>query len=440
MTAFAPHRSRFVGRSILPAVVAGGAAAIALAVVTAPMPVVINLALIAHIAGMLAGYLVALMVILMARVPVLEREIGADRLSRWHGRIGRTFVVVMLIHVFAATAVWIELRGDTVLGGIANVLALSWMPAAAVATLLFVVIAALSIRAARRNLSYESWHAVHLLTYVAVFLSFGHELAGPSLAGYPIVQVAWSLFYAYTLVLVLRYRVMKPFEHYLRHRMHVESVIVEAPGVTSIVLRGRYLAELAAQPGQFFRWRFISRSTWMSAHPFSLSAPAGPDRMRITVKDLGDGSRFLQSIRPGTRVMAEGPYGAMTARKRTRRSVLLIAGGVGITPMRALFETLEAEAGALTLIYRASSQADVVFQKELQEIAKRRGAELLWLIGRSSEPKNRLDGRRLIELVPDIRDRDVYLCASPQLSAAVRGALREVGLPRRHFHEEAFAF
>lgn len=420
--------------------IAGGVLAISLAVSSAPLPLVLNLAFLAHLAGLVAGYLVAVMVILMARVPALEREFGADRLTRWHGRIGRSFIGIMLVHALAATAVWVSLRQDGVIGGVANMLTLPWLAAATFGGILFIVVAGLSIRAARRKLSYESWHLAHLLTYVALVLSFGHELAGPNLAGMPAVQVFWSLLYAYTLMLVVRHRVITPLAFYWRHRLTVVAVIPEARGVASIVLRGRHVRELGAESGQFFRWRFLSRTTWLSAHPFSLSAPPQRDLLRVTVKDLGSGSRLLHSLRPGIRVLAEGPYGAMTARKRTRRSVLLIAGGVGITPMRALFETLDADIGTVTLLYRASSAADVVFRAELEQIASRQNCEIKWMIGRSTDPANAMTAERLGELVPDVRERDVYLCASPALSEAVRTALREAGLPRRHLHEEVFSF
>lgn len=137
--------------------------------------------------------------------------------------------------------------------------------------------------------------------------------------------------------------------------------------------------------------------------------------------------------------MAEGPSGALTADRRTRPSVLLIAGGVGITPMRALFESLPIGDGQLTLLYRASRPHDVVFRAELEAIARRRGAQIIWMIGPSSEPGLQMTSDNLRRLVPDIADRDVYLCTSPGLSAAVRSTIREAGLPRRRLHEEAFA-
>jgi predicted ferric reductase len=395
---------------------------------------------IAHNAGMLAGYGAAVMLVLMSRWPLLENAVGADRLARWHATGGRVFLLLTVAHAVAATQAWAQVQGIALVPALTQVLGMPGLIEATVGTVLFVVIALVSIRAARRRMSYERWHVLHLSTYVAVGLSFSHELAGPDMAGNRFAQVFWSLLYVYAYVLILRYRVISPLWQAFRHRMRVVQVSREADGVVSIVVRGRHLDELAPEPGQFFRWRFLTPYTWMTAHPFSLSAPPIGDFLRLTVKDLGTGSACLQRIRPGIRVVTEGPYGAMTARAQTRPGVVLIAGGIGITPMRALFETIATAPGRLTLIYRATSLDDVVFRAELDAIARRRGAHVHYLIGPSSAPSHRMDAANLLRLVPDLRDRDVYLCASPRLAEAVRDAVRDAGVPRAQFHEEVFAF
>lgn len=428
---------------VLSAIGAGAVATVAIAVpgtLTALATPPSLAPVIAHNAGMLAGYGAAVMLVLMSRWPLLENAVGADRLARWHATGGRVFLPLTVAHVVAALQGWAQVQGIALVPALTQVLGMPGLIAATVGTVLFVVVAVVSIRAVRRRMSYERWHALHLSTYVAVGLSFSHELAGPDMAGNRFVQVFWSLLYVYAYVLILRYRVISPLWQAFRHRMRVVRVSREADGVVSIVVRGRHLDELAPEPGQFFRWRFLTPHTWMAAHPFSLSAPPIGDFLRLTVKDLGAGSACLQRIRPGTRVVTEGPYGAMTARARTRPGVVLIAGGIGITPMRALFETIASAPGRLTLLYRAASLDDVVFRAELDAIARRRGARVHYLIGPSSAPSNRMDAANLTRLVPDLRDRDVYLCASPSLAEAVRDAVRDAGVPRAQFHEEVFAF
>lgn len=427
-------------RRFLTGVGLGAVAAGALALLRAPWPMPVNAALLAHVMGLLAGYLVAVLMVLMSRTPVLEHRIGPDTLARWHAKGGRTFLILVLVHAGAALQSWADARRESLVASAVDVLGLPGLATATLGTALFLAIGAISIRAARRQLSYETWHGVHLLTYVAIGLSFAHMLAGPNMAGMPEVQIAWTLLYAYAFALVLRYRFLGPVGTLWRHRLRVEAVIPEADGVVSLILRGRHVQELGAESGQFFRWRFLTASTWRSAHPFSLSAAPRGDQLRITVKALGSGSTSVQSVRPGTLVFAEGPSGSMTARRRTQPSVLLIAGGVGITPMRALFETMDLRGGQLTLLYRASSPQDVVFGAELQHIARQRGAEIAWMVGRSSDPANQMTADNLRRMVPDVSERDVYLCASPGLSVSVRAALRDVGLPPHRLHEEAFSF
>jgi ferredoxin-NADP reductase len=395
------------------------------------------IALVAHVSGMVAGYAVLVMLVLMSRWPLLERGIGADVLARWHARGGRTILALVAVHAVFAIVAWSLLTGQEPVTALAQVLTWPGLVTATLGTILLGAVGIASARAARRRLRWETWYGLHLSTYLAVALSFSHQLAGPDLAGRLWLQIAWSSLYTFTFALVLRYRFLAPAMAAFRHRLRVVAVIPEAPGVVSIVVQGRHLAELQAQPGQFFRWRFLTPGSWATAHPFSLSAPPVGNRLRLTVKALGDGSERLQRVPVGTRLVAEGPYGAMTAARRTRRDVLLIAGGVGITPMRALFETMPIVPGQdLMLLYRANEPEQLVFRDELDALAARRRARVVYLLGGNREV---LSARTLVRLVPGLVERDVYLCGPPGLSAAVRDSLDEAGLPASHLHEERFA-
>ena len=434
-------RHRTLTPRILLALLAGGAVlALVLALAHPPERIVPGPALLAHVTGMLAGYGVAVMLVLMSRSPMIEHGVGADRLARWHSRAGPVIIVLAVVHAVAAVLAWTDVSGTRGLAAIREVLGWPGLMAAALGLVLLLAVGLISIRWVRRRLAYEHWHVLHLLTYLGAALPFTHQLAGPNLAGNRGVQVAWSLLYAYAFAMVIRYRVVQPLHQLWRHRLRVEAIVPETGNVVSIVMSGKHLDELRAEAGQFFRWRFLTRSTWHASYPFSLSAPPANDRLRITIKALGLGTRLLHDLHPGTVVFAEGPYGALTGRRRRHPRVLLIAGGVGITPMRVLFETLDVPGKDLTLVYRAASEEALVFRAELDEIAARKGAKVIYLIGPSDDPANLLNAYTLHAMVGSLRKHDIYLCAPPRMAARIRESLLHTGHSRSQLHEEQFTF
>jgi ferredoxin-NADP reductase len=234
------------------------------------------------------------------------------------------------------------------------------------------------------------------------------------------------------------YRLVVPLSSALRHRLRLAAVVAEGPGVASLYVTGRRLDALEVEAGQFFLWRFLTRDGWWQAHPFSLSAAPDGRWLRLTVKAAGDFSADIARLRPGVRVMAEGPYGAFTWHRRSRRRVLLIGGGIGIAPLRALMEGLPARPGEITMLYRASGPSDLVFRAELDTLAADRGAVVHYLVGRRSPDP--LGPQRLTELVPDVRQHDVYVCGPPGMISTVVDSLSAVGVPRRQIHREDFAY
>lgn len=391
-----------------------------------------------EILGLYCGYGVVVLVALMARLPPLERGLGAERLARWHAMGGR--YIVSLVAAHGLLIVWGYAAGSQASPVSEAAALLTQYPdvlMATVAGFLLIGVGLVSMRAARRRVRYETWYFLHLYTYLAIALAFSHQLAvGASFAGDLAARFWWTAMYLAVLSLVLWYRVAVPLLALRRHRFQVLGVRPEAPGVMSIYIGGRHLDELAAEPGQFFRWRFLTRSLWWSSHPFSLSAAPGPGTLRITVKGLGDHSRALARLRPGTRVLAEGPYGAFTAAAGSGRGALLLAGGVGITPLRGMFATLP---GRVTLVYRASSEQDVVFRAELDQIAAERGAAVHYLVGsRAGLGGDPLSPRVLRSLVPGLDRQDAYVCGPAGMASAAVRALRAAGVPRQRIHVESF--
>ena len=314
-----------------------------------------------RITGLLAGYLMALVVLQMARVPALERRVGSDRVARWHAMSGRYTLCLVFAHVFLIMWGYAlqagKSLGDIVQQTIDSINQLPDMGKAAIGTGLFVLIGLTSIGPVRRRLPYDAWYHVHLLTYGAVFLTFWHQITtGNDFAVEPTAKTFWYALYGSVTALVIWYRILTPIRLNMRHHMRVEAVIEEAPGIVSVLIGGRKLHRMGAQAGQFFRWRFLAPGMRFSSHPYSLSAAPRPDMLRITVKAIGDHSARLRELTPGTRVWAEGPYGSLTADRQTAPRSLLIAGGVGITPLRALFQP---PPGAVPPLYRAPTAEDL---------------------------------------------------------------------------------
>ena len=327
------------------------------------------------------------------------------------------------------------------------------MVTASIATALLVVVAVTSVRAARNRMGYERWHLVHLTAYAAVVLSIPHQLHdGSDIIGHPVMRVYWLGLYVLTAGSLIWWRFLVPLARSVWHAPYVERVVPEAPGVWSVWIRGRRLDGIGAQAGQYFNWRFVARGMFLAAHPWSLSAKPGAKRLRITVRDLGDHSGRLQHLKPGTRVLIEGPYGAFTAERRQRRRVALLAAGIGITPVRALAEELCTQPGTapgdVTLVYRGDSADQLALGAELAQLAEDTGLTLHFLVGPpvrgswlpAEAGVGRSDGQAVLDLMPDLQGRDVYVCGPERWMDLVHDSLRDAGVPRDHVHDERFVW
>lgn len=396
-----------------------------------------------RLTGLYGALALVVQLVLVARLPFLESRLGMDRMTAWHRWSGFWVLWLVLAHLVLVTLGYAAQDGTGVVTELGTlVFGTGDVGLAAIATVLLVVVAVTSARRARRRIRYESWHAVHLLVYLAVVLGFLHQVSiGEDFIGSPVGRLYWWTLYGFALGAIAVTRVGLPVLRNLRHRLRVVSVVRESPDVVTIWIGGRDLHRLPARAGQFFLWRFGRR--WWEAHPFSLSAMPNGRHLRITVKALGDGSAWLQHVRPGTSVFAEGPYGAFTRSRATRRQVLLVAGGVGITPIRALMEEFAHARADVVVVYRASTPRDAVLAGELRTIARWCDARLHVLIGPAtmSGPYGPVLGpRHLAALVPDAWRREAYVCGPPGMASAVRRTLTRLGLPSAHIHTERFAF
>jgi predicted ferric reductase len=315
-----------------------------------------------------------------------------------------------------------------------------WMWAGLGGFVLMILAGVTSYKKARAKMSYETWWIIHIYTYAAIALSFMHQvLNGSMFVGHPLNRFFWTALYVVMGGSVMYWRIGLPLVRSLRHNIKVDRVVIEGPGVVSVIMRGRQLHKLAAQGGQFFSWRFLEKGHLLVAHPYSLSAAPTEHYVRITVKDLGDHSRSLALLHPGTRVFVEGPYGAFTAGRSSSPHVVLVGGGVGITPIRAIIEEFK-NGVQMDVIFRASKEEDLVLREELDYLAANSDGTIRvhYLVGpRKNHP---MDARALTKLVPSFADADIYICGPTPLVDSVRKAAQDVGVPKDKFHDEAFAY
>lgn len=388
--------------------------------------------------GLVGTYLALVMVLLVSRIPPVERVLGLDGLVHWHRRLGPWPISLIVAHaVFilvgyaqaAKTGVGAELR--PMLLDYPDVLA------ATVGLLLMVAVGVASMRFIRQRLRRETWWVLHLYLYLALALSFAHAVVlGPTFVGHPITQAIWSVAWAASAGLVIVYRFGYPLARSLRHQLRVAEVRSEGPGVVSVVLRGRRLDRLPAAGGQFVQWRFLTRGMWWQAHPYTLSALPRPPHLRITVKAVGDHSAALADLRPGTRVWIEGPYGAFTRNARRRHTVVLIGAGIGVTAIRSLLEDLPAGTDPVVVL-RASSEAELVLRREIAALIQRHRGVLHELVG--TRDQHQLDSEQLLRLVPDLVRRDVFVCGPERFVDQIAHVCRHLGVSHDALHHEAYA-
>ncbi|HEY2063381.1 MAG TPA: ferredoxin reductase family protein [Amycolatopsis sp.] len=394
-----------------------------------------------RLAGLYAAQAMAFQLLLVARLPWLDRRLGMDRLTAWHRWTGFTLLWTLLAHVVLIVFGYASVEDRGPVGELVQLAdTLEGLLRAIVAFVLILVVGAASARFARKRMAYETWHFVHLYTYAAVLLAFTHQIAvGQSFTSHLVARAYWWTLWLGAGAVVLAGRVGLPLWRNLRHQLRVVAVVPESPDTVSVYMTGKDLDRLPARAGQFFLWRFLTKDRWWQANPFSLSAAPDGRTLRLTAKAVGESSANLRSLRVGTRVFAEGPYGAFTTIHQQRPNALLVAGGVGITPIRALLEDIS---GHVVVLYRVRTPQDAVLLPELRGLAKARGAIVHVLSGPSDQrgPHGPLLGTESLHaLVPDVDDRDVFVCGPPGMTAAVLRSLRELRVPSAQVHAERFS-
>jgi predicted ferric reductase len=396
---------------------------------------------ISRLAGLLATQMALLQLILIGRVKWVEGQFGLDKLSRIHKWNGYAILLLIIVHVVLITKAYaffnqfgfIEQFTNSITGN-------DDIFKAFLAVIVLFITVFLSITIVRRNLKYESWYYVHIFNYAAFALFVLHQFTIGTSAQNESFKIFWFCTYAFAGLHILFYRFFLPIWRFYKYDYTISKV--EDLGVaTSVYISGKNLARLKRQSGQFFIFRFLQKGFWLQAHPFSLSWGATNSQIRLTAKKLGDFTTEMPKLQIGTKVIIDGPHGVFTSQKVTKQKVLLIAGGIGITPLRSLAEELAGNTD-LTLIYSAKTKADAVLLDELLEIQSKRKFRLIQIYDAeqvAGAEFGRLDKSKLQTLVPNVSEYDVFLCGPPGMMSALKTSLTELGLPNKQLHWERFA-
>ena len=403
-----------------------------------------------RLTALVATDLLLIHMLLIARIPWIDKFYGHDRATQAHKKLGKPVLYLVIAHFSASVISFSITAGLNPIDELVNLfLNVPDMWSAIIGAFLMIAVVVTSLTFARRRMSYEAWYIVHIASYIAVLAAVPHQFSsGSDIHGKPVQTIFWVSLYFFVLFNLAWYRVLAPILRGWKLGLRVAEVRRESSDSVSIYLEGKNVSKLGGQAGQFYMVRVLTATAWWRPHPFSISAAPNSRFVRFTIGMRGDDTKKLQELKPGTKVLLEGPYGVFTEDRRTKEKVVLIASGIGIPPIRALAESLTAKAGDVTVIYRVRNKDDAALLSEVRELCSLRGYKLEVMDGpranhsswMNADGTNRPDRDRLAEIAPAIVDSDVYICGPTGWTHAVEKCVLRAGVPAHQVHAEEFAW
>jgi len=389
--------------------------------------------------GIVALSLLALQLALPARVGPVVRPLGAEVAVRLHRHLADVLVAIIAAHVA------LVVMGDPSNLALFDPLGAPWRARAAIgscAALAALIVS--SVLRRRLRLAYARWRGLHVSLGVgALALALLHAIGVDRYLTSPagLLMVALG---AIGLLAVLDLRVLRPWR--LAGRPYVvERVVPERGGAVTLALRADGHGGRPFRPGQFAWLKLADSPHALAEHPFSYSSSASrPERPTFTIKAYGGFTRRVPELRPGTRVLLDGPHGSFSACPHTERFVL-IAGGIGITPIISVLRSA-ADAGDLRphlLVYGSVRWEQATFREELQRLRQLIDLRVVHVL---TEPPPDWHGEAgyvdagLLErhLPRELRGADFFLCGPPPMLTAALAGLARLGVAPEHVHAEFF--
>lgn len=408
----------------------------------------LGLIALGRLAGLLAVTFALQQFLLIGRIPIFEQNFGQDRMSRLHQTTGYLVFGTILIHPLLLVLGNASLNDINIFSQYLRFIKdYEDVFKASLSMLCTWAVVASSVWIVRRRLRYEWWYAVHLLTYAIIILAFGHQNElGTTVNFTQFFNYYWYAVYVVVLGTFVFYRFLRPLLSFLKHDFKVTQVVQEAPHVVSIYIRGKHMEHFKWKPGQFAFFTFLSRGLLLGQHPFSFSYLWDDKRiMRITVKGVGDYTRLLQEVPVGTKVVIQGPYGILGRQIEKEFEVLLVAGGIGITPLRCLFERFARSGRNVELVYAARTPQDLALKPELDALVGLfPNSRVSYLAEQDATTVSGVHGGRitkefLLEKIPNIPNRQAFVCGPPSMADAIEKTLQELGMPPKKIYVERFS-
>ncbi|UBU10570.1 ferredoxin reductase family protein [Nonomuraea gerenzanensis] len=383
---------------------------------------------------------------LVARFRSVAAPFGEDAVVQFHRQIAYVATLFILAH-----PVLLLIQNSSLIA-LFNPVTAPWRARfAVVSTLCVLTVMVTSVWRRQVRMRYEVWQGLHMLLSIASVL---FALAHVELVGYyvdtPWKRVLWAIMTAAFVGLIVWVRLVRPLRR-LRRPWEVEEVTAEPGATTTITLRPVGHEGFRFEPGQF-AWITVERSPFaLTQHPFSFSSSAEADgRVQLSIKALGDFTTSMAGLRPGTRAYLDGPHGVFTPDRNEGPGFVLIAGGIGITPMMSMLRTFadRGDRRPCHLFYGVTTLQDATLLEEIRQLERRLNLTLVPVV---QDPPADWTGERglidkdlLTRRLPGLPDRhrrmQYFICGPPPMLDAMESGLAELGVPVAHIHTERFVF
>jgi predicted ferric reductase len=398
--------------------------------------------------GLLATSMLVCAVVLPSRLRSLTRTLGIDGVLGIHRFIGLAVILLVSLHILLM-----------VVANPANVALLDVLHApnraraALGATVALGALIALTVLRRRLRHRYEVWRWVHVVLAGTVLVLSGLHIWWLNHLVRDAAMRALFTVLALGVLMVLAYRWLWLPGFGACREYVVREVRPETSTVSTLVLeprrdghrRGYRALEFA--PGQF-AWLRLTPSIGAQEHPFTIASSAHLGLWtEFTIRHSGDFTRELRLLRPGSPVWVDGPHGAFTLDLQRTTGLVMIAGGVGITPMMSMLRTLShrRDRRPHRLLMVARTIDDLLFRAEIRQLQHRLDLTVIELL-RQPPPSwtgasGTVDEALLTALLPGKFRRnqlDYYLCGPPALVTDVLTVLDGLDVPQPRIHTEQF--